>query len=63
VIGILLGYGASAIIGGVMGWPIEVMTNSVVLAFLVCSAIGIFFGWYPARKASNLNPIDALRYE
>jgi putative ABC transport system permease protein len=63
VIGILLGYGASAIIGGVMGWPIEVMTNSVVLAFLVCSAIGIFFGWYPARKASSLNPIDALRYE
>ncbi|NLU40381.1 MAG: FtsX-like permease family protein [Bacteroidales bacterium] len=63
VIGILLGYGASAVIGGVMGWPIVVMTNSVVLAFLVCSAIGIFFGWYPARKASNLNPIDALRYE
>lgn len=63
VIGILLGYGASAIIGSVMGWPIEVMTNSVVLAFLVCSAIGIFFGWYPARKAANLNPIDALRYE
>jgi putative ABC transport system permease protein len=46
-----------------MGWPIEVMTNSVVLAFLVCSAIGIFSEGIPARKATNLNPIDALRYE
>jgi len=63
VIGILLGYAASALVGSMMGWPVSVMTNSVVLAFLVCSAIGIFFGWYPARKAANLNPIDALRYE
>jgi putative ABC transport system permease protein len=63
VIGILLGYLASAAIGTMMGWPVEIMTNSVVLAFVVCSVIGIFFGWYPARKASNLNPIDALRYE
>lgn len=62
-IGILLGYAASALVGSMMGWPVVVMTNSVVLAFLVCSAIGIFFGWYPARKAANLNPIDALRYE
>lgn len=63
VIGILLGYAASAAVGAIMGWPVVIMTNSVILAFLVCSAIGIFFGWYPARKAANLNPIDALRYE
>ncbi|MBP7505846.1 MAG: ABC transporter permease [Prolixibacteraceae bacterium] len=63
LIGILLGYGASAAIGSIMGWPVVVMTQSVVLAFIVCSIIGIFFGWYPARKASSLNPIDALRYE
>ena len=63
LIGILLGYGASAAIGSIMGWPVVVMTQSVVLAFVVCSIIGIFFGWYPARKASSLNPIDALRYE
>ncbi len=63
VIGILFGYLISSLVGSLMGWPVVIMTNSVVLAFLVCSAIGIFFGWYPAKKAANLNPIDALRYE
>ena len=63
VIGILLGYLASSIIASLMGWPVVVTTQSVVLSFLVCSAIGIFFGWYPAKKAAGLNPIDALRYE
>lgn len=62
-VGIVLGYLASYIIGTVMNWPIEIMTQSVVLAFAVCTAIGVFFGWYPARKAASLNPIDALRYE
>lgn len=63
VIGIALGYIISAVVGALMGWPVVIMTKSVVVSFLVCSAIGIFFGWYPARKASNLNPIDALRFE
>ena len=63
VIGILFGYMLSALVGSLMGWPVVIMTESVVLSFLVCSVIGIFFGWYPARKAANLNPIDALRYE
>jgi len=63
VIGILFGYLAASIVGSLMSWPVVITTNSVVLAFAVCSIIGIFFGWYPARKASNLNPIDALRYE
>jgi putative ABC transport system permease protein len=62
-IGIILGYIASAIVGKLMGWPVVVMTQSVVLSFVVCTAIGVFFGWYPARKAASLNPIDALRYE
>jgi putative ABC transport system permease protein len=63
VIGILFGYLISAVVGSLMGWPVVIMTQSVVVSFLVCSAIGIFFGWYPAKKAASLNPIDALRYE
>lgn len=63
IIGILFGYLISAVVGSLMGWPVVIMTQSVVVSFLVCSAIGIFFGWYPAKKAAGLNPIDALRYE
>jgi putative ABC transport system permease protein len=63
VFGIILGVTASTIIGNLTGWPIAVMPMAVAMSFLVCTAIGIFFGWYPARKASNLNPIDALRFE
>lgn len=63
IIGILLGTLAAHVVGSVMKWPIVIQTQSLVLSFLVCSAIGIFFGWYPAKKAANLNPIDALRYE
>lgn len=63
IIGILLGISASKIVGSIMNWPIAIMSQAVIAAFLVCTAIGIFFGWYPARKASNLDPIDALRYE
>ena len=63
VLGILLGIGASKLIGMLMSWPIVVLPASVILSFMVCTIIGVFFGWYPARKASSLNPIDALRYE
>jgi len=63
VIGITLGIVATQIMASIMSWPVVITTLSVVMSFLVCSAIGIFFGWYPARKAASLNPIDALRYE
>jgi len=63
VIGISLGIVATQIMASIMSWPVVITTISVVMSFLVCSAIGIFFGWYPARKAASLNPIDALRYE
>jgi putative ABC transport system permease protein len=63
LIGILLGFGASAVVEALTSWPISVMWGSVFLAFAVCTVIGVFFGWYPARRASGLDPIDALRYE
>ena len=63
LIGILLGLLASRVVAALTSWPITVMMSSVILSFAVCSVIGVFFGWYPARKASELDPIDALRYE
>ena len=63
LIGILLGLAASRVVAALTSWPITVMMSSVILSFAVCSVIGVFFGWYPARKASDLDPIEALRYE
>jgi putative ABC transport system permease protein len=63
IIGILLGVGASKLISSLANWPVVVTTQSIVVSFAVCTGIGIFFGWYPANKASKLDPIDALRYE
>ncbi len=63
IIGIVLGTSASKIITGFFGWATVVSTGSVVLAFGFSVFVGIFFGFYPAWKASLLNPIEALRYE
>lgn len=63
IIGVLFGIGASMAINLILKWPIYVQPASVLLSFAVCTLTGIFFGWYPARKASRLNPIDALRFE
>jgi len=63
ILGIALGIGSSMLLGKLMNWPIAIMPQAVILSFLVCTVIGVFFGWYPARKAANLDPIDALRYE
>ncbi len=63
LLGIAAGAGVSTLISKVQGWAVTVSPLSVVLGFGFSAAIGIFFGWYPARKAASLKPIDALRYE
>ena len=63
IIGILAGVSVAKIVALAMSWPTGIMPQSIILAFVVCTVIGVFFGWYPARKAANLDPIDALRYE
>jgi putative ABC transport system permease protein len=63
IVGMTIGIVSSDLISSVAGWPTLVSPTSVGLAFMFSAAVGIFFGFYPARKASMLNPIDALRYE
>lgn len=63
IIGILIGIGASFAVKNIAHWPIYIQGWSVLLSFAVCTITGVFFGWYPAQKASNLDPIDAIRYE
>jgi len=63
IIGVMFGYLLAKVGGSLMNSDPVVKTQAVVLAFVVCFGIGVFFGWYPARKAAALNPIDALRYE
>jgi len=60
---VLLGVAISKILSIVAQWPTLISPASVIGGFLFAAAIGVFFGWYPARKASMLDPIDALRYE
>ena len=63
LIGVVMGVIASYVVKVILSYPVAISTWSILLSFAVCTVIGIFFGWYPARKASNLDPIEALRYE
>ncbi|WP_158798553.1 ABC transporter permease [Pedobacter sp. L105] len=63
VIGVVLGISAAIIIPNMLNWPTVISESSIVISFLVCAVTGIFFGYYPALKASGLDPIEALRYE
>jgi putative ABC transport system permease protein len=63
IIGVLVGIGSSFLVKNILSWPIDIEVYTVALSFIVCTATGIFFGWYPAKKAADLDPIDALRYE
>lgn len=63
LIGVVIGCGASFMIKSIAHWPVFIQPWSVLLSFAVCTVTGVFFGWYPAKKAADLDPIDAIRYE
>ena len=63
VIGVLIGLGATYGVNIFAKWPVFIQPWSVLLSFFVCTATGVFFGWYPAKKAAMLDPIEAIRYE
>jgi putative ABC transport system permease protein len=63
VFGVILGCIASWLVNVIAQWPVSIQSYSVILSFAVCTATGVFFGWYPAKKAANLDPIEAIRYE
>ncbi len=63
IIGVALGIGASYSIKLFAHWPIAIQAWTIVMSFAVCTFTGVFFGWYPAKKAAQLDPIEALRYE
>ena len=63
IIGMLLGVAGARLVATLVGWPTLVSPETIVIAFAFSAAVGVFFGFYPARKAASLNPIEALRYE
>ncbi|MBC5632661.1 ABC transporter permease [Parabacteroides hominis] len=63
LIGVVFGVGSALVVNGVAHFPIYIQPWSVILSFAVCTITGVFFGWYPAKKAAQLDPIEAIRYE
>lgn len=63
LIGIVCGVLISLLVGHIVGWQVVIPPQAILISFAVCTLTGVFFGWYPARKASGLDPIQALRYE
>jgi putative ABC transport system permease protein len=62
-VGVLLGIGGSVMVSNMLHWPTQVPIQAVIIAVLFSAGVGVFFGYYPARKAAHLDPIEALRYE
>ena len=63
LIGVLFGCGITMLVKYIANWPVAIQPWTVLLSFAVCTVTGVFFGWYPAKKAANLDPIEAIRYE
>ena len=63
IIGVVLGIGASFAVKSILHWPIVIESWTIVMSFAVCTFTGVCFGWYPAKKAAQLDPIEAIRYE
>ena len=63
LIGVMLGIGASYAVKMLAHWPISIEPWTIIMSFAVCTFTGVFFGWYPAKKAAQLDPIEAIRYE
>jgi putative ABC transport system permease protein len=63
ILGIIIGVGSSYVIAANTDWPTVTSPTAILVAFIFSAAVGVFFGFYPARKAAQLDPIEALRYE
>lgn len=63
LIGIIVGVAATWLVNIIAHWPVSIQLYSIMLSFVVCTITGVFFGWYPAKKAAGLDPIEAIRYE
>jgi putative ABC transport system permease protein len=63
IAGMVIGVGVAALVSRLFSWPILISSEAIAVAFLFSGGVGVFFGFYPARRAAGLDPIEALRFE